>query len=258
MADVWDTWPKTGALLLLGHLENTFALAMSYAGTLLCASHLRSKALWEANTHPDFKALLIEDTKSTSPVIKVDQLRDLIAWSTGRPQIAAQKVVVIYPAEAMNVQASNALLKTLEEPQEDTLIILVCEQAAFLAATLRSRCFKVRCTEEATRPSCSWPTGMIEEVQGIIEGKLDPSTLAERWIKQASAKEWVSGLWILCASKMRASAETGSFIRQKSWWILNQQLMDARKQLEEFPASNAQLLLENILFAHVGVDGIKN
>src|SRR5471030_1562160 len=143
MADAWNSWPKTGALLLAGDLENTFELALSYASTLLCASHLSSKALWEAKTHPDFKAVLVEDSKSTTPVIKVDQLRDLINWSSGRPQIAFQKVAIIYPAEAMNVQAANALLKTLEEPQEDTLIILVCEQAAFLAATLRSRCFKI-------------------------------------------------------------------------------------------------------------------
>jgi hypothetical protein len=255
MAKVWNTWPKTGALLLQGHLGNTFALALSYANALLCASDTRSKHLWEAKTHPDFKTVLVEDAKSTHPFIKVDQLRDLITWSIGRPQIASQKVAIIYPAESMNVQAANALLKTLEEPQEDTLIILVCEQAAFLAGALRSRCFKVRC-KEGVRPAC--PASMIEEVQGIIEGNLDPSMLAERWIKQASAKEWISWLWILCAMKIRASVETGTLMSQKSWCLLNQQLIAAGRQLEEYPASNAQLLLENILFAHVGVDGLKN
>src|SRR5437016_2685855 len=100
MADEWGTWPKAGALLLSGHLEDTFALALSYASALLSTSHIRSKALWEAKTHPDFKAVLVEDSKSTRPVIKIDQLRELITWSTGRPQIALQKVAIIYPAEA--------------------------------------------------------------------------------------------------------------------------------------------------------------
>lgn len=250
MIEVWDTWPKRGALLLSGDLENTFALASLYASRLLCASNTRSKALWEANTHPDFKAVLVEDKKSTTPVIKIDQLRDLITWSTGRPQIGMQKVAIIYPAEAMNVQAANALLKTLEEPIEDTLIILVSEHSAFLAETLRSRCFKVRCSKGTMIPIL--PVGMIEEVQGIVEGKLDPSFIAERWIKQGTAKEWISRLWVLCARKIRDSAESGANINQTSWWLLNQQLMEAGRQLEEYPASNAQLLLENILFAHVG------
>ncbi len=250
MVEAWDTWPKTGALLLSGELENTFALACSYASALLCASNVHAKALWEAKTHPDFKAVLAEDNKSTRPVIKIDQLRDLITWSTGRPQIGLQKVAIIYPAEAMNVQAANALLKTLEEPTEDTLIILVCEQAAFLAETLRSRCFKVRCKNEKKEIERSaLPVGMIEEVQSIVEGKSDPSAIAERWIKQGSAKEWVSRLWILSAMQIRANAEKGILINQN----LNQQLLEAGRQLEEFPASNAQLVLENILFAHVGL-----
>jgi len=57
-----------------------------------------------------------------------------------RPQIAARQVAVLYPAERMNVAASNALLKTLEEPSGDTHLLLVADRVGRLSATVRSRC----------------------------------------------------------------------------------------------------------------------
>ena len=61
-------------------------------------------------------------------------------------QQGGYKVIIIAPAETMNIAASNALLKTLEEPCANTLLILISEQLAQLTATLRSRCQQLQFT----------------------------------------------------------------------------------------------------------------
>ena len=112
---------------------------------LLCASPVedgqacgrcKSCLLLRAGTHPDW----IEVTPEDSAVIKIDQIRALSERLSMRPQIAQRQVAIIWPAERMNPAASNALLKTLEEPAGDTHLLLVCDRIGRLSATIRSRC----------------------------------------------------------------------------------------------------------------------
>ena len=97
--------------------------------------------LYQAGNHPD---LLSVGPPEGKQVIAVDQIRALGQFVTLKSQYSGHKVVIINPAEAMNINASNSLLKTLEEPSAQTLLLLVTHQQAQLPATIRSRCQEIR------------------------------------------------------------------------------------------------------------------
>ena len=94
--------------------------------------------------HPDFRWLAPE-----KGVIPVDAIRRLRDFSVGAPQMAPAKAVVIEDADRMNVNAANALLKTLEEPTANTYLILTSQRAGTLSPTIRSRCQKVAIARNA-------------------------------------------------------------------------------------------------------------
>lgn len=75
--------------------------------------------------------------------IKIDQVRGLADFVNLASHRGGKRVVLVHPAEAMNVPAANALLKSLEEPPESALFILVSHRAARLLPTVRSRCVPV-------------------------------------------------------------------------------------------------------------------
>ena len=90
--------------------------------------------------HPD--VLLVEPVESDA--IKVDAIRQVVGQVTFRPFEGRYRVVVIDQADQMNDVAQNALLKTLEEPPQRTVIVLVTAKPDALLATIRSRCCQVR------------------------------------------------------------------------------------------------------------------
>lgn len=96
--------------------------------------------LLKAGSHPDLHSLTVEDKKT---VITVDQVRDLIATLSETAHQSGYRIAVIQPAHLMNKASANALLKTLEEPGSDTLLILITERVSALPATVRSRCLIV-------------------------------------------------------------------------------------------------------------------
>lgn len=127
-------------------------LAVLWAKTLLCETvlpgmlsdnqttacgHCASCELFQAETHPDY--MLIEPAEP-GKAIKVDQIRTLVEFVSLTRSRGNIRVILVNPAEAMNVNAANSLLKTLEEPPENTVIILVSSKPSSLAATIRSRC----------------------------------------------------------------------------------------------------------------------
>ncbi len=75
--------------------------------------------------------------------VTVDQVRALGDFLSVSPHRGRAKVVLIAPAESMNPQAANALLKSLEEPPPDTVFILVAHRPRQLPATILSRCLRV-------------------------------------------------------------------------------------------------------------------
>ena len=105
----------------------------------------RSCRLLAAGTHPDRIGLglgLRKDGSARTEIV-VDQIRELSARLAMRSQFGGWQVACIDPADAMNPAAANALLKTLEEPAEQTLLLLIADQPWRLPQTIRSRCQRI-------------------------------------------------------------------------------------------------------------------
>lgn len=98
-----------------------------------------SSCMWlKSDTHPNVVHITTdEDNKKQNAKIKIEKIRDLQPFiqQTGD----GWRVVVIEPAEALNIASANALLKTLEEPGERVLLILIATHYLKLHATIRSR-----------------------------------------------------------------------------------------------------------------------
>jgi DNA polymerase-3 subunit delta' len=88
-----------------------------------------------ALAHPDLRWLSPEGA-----VIKVDAVREVVEFAHGTPQAGPRKVAVIADAHALNRNAANALLKTLEEPPTGTHLLLLSSHPGRLLPTIRSRC----------------------------------------------------------------------------------------------------------------------
>lgn len=91
--------------------------------------------------HPDVR-WMGEDEKSRS--IKIEEVRTLIHEASLRPYEGKWKVFILKGAERLTLEAANALLKTLEEPPEHSVFILLAENKAHLLATIQSRSFEIR------------------------------------------------------------------------------------------------------------------
>ena len=92
----------------------------------------------DAGTHPDFLAVSPEDRQ-----IRIEEIRSLEEALAFKPFEGSRKTVIVDDAETMTISAANAFLKTLEEPPEDSVIILVSSRPDLLPATIRSRCSRI-------------------------------------------------------------------------------------------------------------------
>lgn len=102
-------------------------------------SQSRAFKLFAAGTHPDYMELFPLEDKT---LISIDQVRELISRVSLTAQLSTYKVALIRPAETMHDAAANALLKTLEEPAGNTVIILISHNVGLLPLTIRSRCHR--------------------------------------------------------------------------------------------------------------------
>jgi DNA polymerase III subunit delta' len=181
------------ALLVQGHPgAGVFELALRVARTWLCETEgadapcgrCTACHLLASNSHPDFRALLPELTqvelgwsvggaevaadtgdgegkarKKPSKDIKIEAVRDAITWTQKSSSRGRAKVLLLFPADAMNLVASNALLKTLEEPPQGVRLLLVTEDAERLLPTLRSRCHRLLFAGPTPAQALAWLEG---------------------------------------------------------------------------------------------------
>jgi DNA polymerase III subunit delta' len=91
--------------------------------------------------HPDFFIVEMLEGKTR---ISIDQIRDLTAFLSLTPLESPWKVALIDDAAQMNDAAANALLKTLEEPPEQSILVINTYRPGVLLPTIRSRCTKTR------------------------------------------------------------------------------------------------------------------
>lgn len=99
-----------------------------------------------AGSHPDLKLLEREarDDGRLKAEVLIDQVRALAALTQGTSGMGGWRVVIADPVDALNRAASNALLKSLEEPPARTLFLLVSHAPGRLLPTIRSRCRRLR------------------------------------------------------------------------------------------------------------------
>ena len=121
-------------------------------------------------SHPDVR-VLEPDEKDT---IKVEAVREACEFLSLRPMEGRRKVVILDGAECMTASASNALLKTLEEPPGESLLILVASQQNALLPTVVSRCQGMRFAPMPSGALAQW----LQRTRGLSPE--DAALLAER------------------------------------------------------------------------------
>ncbi|MBI5447285.1 MAG: DNA polymerase III subunit delta' [Gammaproteobacteria bacterium] len=130
------------ALLITGNKGiGKLSLARAFSKRLLCkmkkaCGHCHACTLFDCGHHADFFYVAPQEHGQ----IKIDQIRQLTEALSQTAQQGGYRVVIIQEAHTLNTAAGNALLKTLEEPGAQTLLMLLTDSAAWLSATLRSRC----------------------------------------------------------------------------------------------------------------------
>ena len=137
------------------------ALAERLMASLLCKQPVgleacgacKSCSLLAAGSHPDNYIL---EPEEADKAIKVDQVRDLVSFVVQTAQLGGRKVVLVEPVESMNINAANALLKSLEEPSGNTILLLVSHQSSRLLPTIRSRCVQQACPLPSQALSLEW------------------------------------------------------------------------------------------------------
>jgi DNA polymerase-3 subunit delta' len=152
-------------------------LAMNFAQAMLCEKpkadgtacrECNSCRWFEQDSHPDFRLIqpdalsAAEDGdekpggKKPSREISVDQIRDLSSFTNLSAHCGGYRVVLIYPAEAMNNNAANSLLKTLEEPTDNLLFLLITNKPQQLLPTILSRCLSFSVQTPTREAGTAW------------------------------------------------------------------------------------------------------
>lgn len=143
--------------------------ARTFANTILCnqadsngnvCRTCHSCRLFQANSHPDFVYIEPEESART---IKIDQIRNVVEFVNASAMQGGFRVIIIHPANAMNINASNALLKTLEEPSANTLFILISNPNSYLPATIKSRCQKIIFSKPDPATALQWLTSQLKD-----------------------------------------------------------------------------------------------
>lgn len=190
------------ALLFYGPIGiGKTAFAERFAQSLLCESPLAGGHPCDAcevcgwftqYSHPDFRRVrpeVLDDeagaeegdaeagevkktsksAKAPSKDIRIDQIRALGNFMNISTHRQGKRVVVLYPAEALNAASANALLKTLEEPPPNTIILLITNSLDRLLPTILSRCRKFALTMPTREEALLWlKTQDIKDPEGSL------------------------------------------------------------------------------------------
>jgi DNA polymerase-3 subunit delta' len=238
------------ASLILGN-EGTGrrSLAFKLAKFLLCQAPDKKTAqsniycgqchsckLMDAGSHPDY---FICDQEAKGKQIKVDTVRKLNDFMSKTPQISACQVVQIYPLEAMNLNASNALLKTLEEPSGESYLLLIAERLGTVLPTIRSRTQRINLHPPHSEQALTWlserlPNTSSEDLALALRQCAGGPLKAEQWLREgllvqdaaytSLMQKWLSGQQQLQdVSKALAKYDLTDTI---NWWTsLNLDIM---------------------------------
>ena len=164
------------ALLISGPADcGKTDLAKAFMSSVLCLENTypacgkcRSCQLAASGAHPDGHVITFEEHPKTGDLRKelvIDQVRRLTSSMYLTNTISQRKAALVYPVEAMNMNTANALLKTLEEPPGDAVLILVSHAPGRLLATIRSRCQALQVRQPDFAMAFDW----LSSEQGLSE-----------------------------------------------------------------------------------------
>ncbi|MEH0165597.1 DNA polymerase III subunit delta' [Roseateles microcysteis] len=214
---------RSHALLMQGpNGVGQFELAMELAAAWLCEAsqglapacgQCASCKLLQSRTHPDFQLLVPEalreslgladesvesETKASktkpSREIKIDAVRATLAFAQATSARGRAKVVVIYPAEALNTVAANALLKTLEEPSGVLRFVLASDAPEDLLPTIRSRCQAVSLALPPHALAVRWLSEQgMDQAEVLLKAAGGRPRLAQAWAQDGlTAAAWLA------------------------------------------------------------------
>lgn len=240
--------PGTGKAAFSNYLAQLILCQQPMASLMPCGT-CPGCTQFAAGGHPDYFYVthaVDEKTGKQSREIKVDQIRALAGKLVMSSHHGGYQVAILNPAEAMNKNAANSLLKTLEEPSDNTVLVLVSACPAHLPATVRSRCQQLKleipkrqlalewlqgqgCNEEEARICLQLAhgaplealrlaqSGTVEArrehfgaLVGILERRISPLTVAQGWSKdeELQAIHWMRE-WLMDLIRIRMAGRSG-------------------------------------------------
>lgn len=203
-----ESWRTLAATLQEGRLHHALlfagpaglakrALADALVAAALCGQRgadghacgtCRSCRLLAAGSHPDRVRVTFElrDDGKPRSELTVDQIRALSQRLALSTQFGGLQLALIDPADRLNANAANALLKTLEEPAAATVMLLLADDPSRLPATIRSRCQRVGIRAPARTEAMAWL-----RAQGVDEDRAAAALVASLG-NPGLAREWSS------------------------------------------------------------------
>lgn len=168
----------------------------------------------DVRTHPDLFVLMPEtlaleldwpldektqdkiDKKELKPskFIRVDATRDAVAFTQFTRSRGDTKVVLIYPADRLNMEAANTLLKTLEEPPGAVRFVLATEAAHALLPTIRSRCQGHALEWPDADEALSWLEAVAQDDETLSRARLSRADL-QTWLRAAGGRPDDALVW---------------------------------------------------------------
>ncbi len=220
--------------------------------------------LFLANTHPDF--CLITNAADQQSIV-LDDVRRITDFIVSKPQFAQRKIVLLYPAEMLHKNAANFLLKNLEEPQSNTLFILITKNSALLLPTIVSRCPIVNFIGGDAQMLASGIVvieQMFADIAGLwLDHNVTASQIIDRWLKQWPHEvlywlelvlsdlilfKYTQDLALLrYGSSYNKHAQLSNALTSSNFWSMLDRLKEAQYWLGKQHNPNMQLLLEDIL-----------
>ena len=221
-------------ILLKAMLASLFCHAPKPADAHACG-RCRGCTVHAAGNHPDLHLLKPELDRVS---IGVDQVRAFCERLSMTPQANAWQIGVLDPAEAMTVQAANALLKTLEEPSANTLLFLACDQPGKLLPTLLSRTQRWPLKAPSAEDTVIWltarnPSASAADVQLAVALAAGAPLLAQRLLQNGGVSGY-RGLEDELAELSRAPGGELAFAKR---WV---------GKLPEFVQGYEQILLNRM------------
>lgn len=166
--------------------------------------------------HPDVRII---EPLSGKKEISIQQVRDIEKALNFRSFSGKKKIVILDPATLLNRPAQNALLKTLEEPPQDSLLILIAPNAGSLLPTLRSRCLRIAFASlprELVSEFLVYNGGMKAEeaefLAAIAMGSLGKVGKIQKEELLEKRRSWIGLISNVCAGGYRAAADAAEIL----------------------------------------------